>query len=84
MLFAVKLPILTSWTTGWGESAEDDRKDLERPGILQENRLERLPRHLRAEWTRAPSKVDPDVGRDRFVPRFATCQLNVTRADPLC
>ncbi|GAA6059117.1 hypothetical protein JCM10212_003864 [Sporobolomyces blumeae] len=46
----------------WGDSAADDKKDLTRPGILQARDLEyKLPRHLRREWERRPSKVDPDV-----------------------
>ncbi|GEM11224.1 cell cycle checkpoint protein rad17 [Rhodotorula toruloides] len=45
----------------WGQSAEDDKKDLGRAGILQERQYDKLPRHLRKEWTRDPSKVDPDV-----------------------
>ncbi|GAA5982496.1 hypothetical protein JCM10908_006672 [Rhodotorula pacifica] len=45
----------------WGQSAEDDKKDLGRQGIVQEREYDRLPKHLRKEWERAPSKVDPDV-----------------------
>ncbi|GAA5938024.1 Rad24p [Sporobolomyces koalae] len=45
----------------WGQSATDDKKDLNRPGILQERTLDKLPKHLREEWGRPPSKVDPDV-----------------------
>lgn len=48
-------------TAGWGQSADDDKKDLERPGIQQEAPTNRLPKHLREEWTRKPSKVNPDV-----------------------
>ncbi|KAK4052775.1 RFC checkpoint protein Rad17 [Microbotryomycetes sp. JL201] len=45
----------------WGQRPDDDKKDLDRPGILQECETKRLPRHLREKWSRAPSKVDPDV-----------------------
>ncbi|GJN94063.1 hypothetical protein Rhopal_007127-T1 [Rhodotorula paludigena] len=45
----------------WGESADDDKKDLGRPGIVQERESDKLPRHLRKEWDRKPSKVDPDA-----------------------
>ncbi|ORY88337.1 Rad17 cell cycle checkpoint protein-domain-containing protein [Leucosporidium creatinivorum] len=45
----------------WGESADDDKKDLDRQGIQQEQEIDRLPKHLRKEWTRKPSKVNPDV-----------------------
>ncbi|BGO95909.1 hypothetical protein NBRC10512_005496 [Rhodotorula toruloides] len=45
----------------WGQSAEDDKKDLGRTGILQERQSDKLPKHLRKQWTREPSKVDPDV-----------------------
>ncbi|GAA5962263.1 hypothetical protein JCM3765_004725 [Sporobolomyces pararoseus] len=49
----------------WGESLQDDKKDLNRPGILQQpkpqEQPDRLPKHLRKEWERKPSKVDPDV-----------------------
>ncbi|GAA5979469.1 hypothetical protein JCM5350_003916 [Sporobolomyces pararoseus] len=46
----------------WGESSLDDKKDLNRPGILQEKSPDgKLPKHLRTEWQRKPSKVDPDV-----------------------
>ncbi|GAA5883191.1 hypothetical protein JCM3774_002414 [Rhodotorula dairenensis] len=45
----------------WGQSADDDKKDLGRPGIVQEREYDRLPKHLRREWDRAPTKVDPDV-----------------------
>lgn len=47
--------------TGWGDSADDDKKDRDRVGIVQEREYDRLPRHLRDEWDRRPSKVDPDV-----------------------
>jgi cell cycle checkpoint protein len=42
-------------------SAEDDKKDRERAQIRQETAGGRLPRHLRDQYTRKPSKVDPDV-----------------------
>ncbi|GAA5838526.1 hypothetical protein JCM11251_003416 [Rhodosporidiobolus azoricus] len=46
----------------WGDSAEDDKKDLGRPGILQERDYDKLPEHLRkAGWQRKASKVDPDM-----------------------
>ncbi|GAA5870623.1 hypothetical protein JCM1840_004819 [Sporobolomyces johnsonii] len=45
----------------WGDSPEDDKKDLGRPGIVQEREYDKLPKHLRKEWKRRPSKVDPDV-----------------------
>ncbi|SCV69150.1 BQ2448_2170 [Microbotryum intermedium] len=52
----------------WNISAEEDKKDLSRSGILQPpssstadgSPLPKLPRHLRAEYSRQPSKVDPD------------------------
>lgn len=53
----------------WGESAEDDRKDAERVGILQARPTDKLPRHLRQAWSRAPSKVDPDVRFSLLLPR---------------
>ncbi|BGP51970.1 RFC checkpoint protein Rad17 [Rhodotorula kratochvilovae] len=45
----------------WGDSPDDDKKDRDRVGIVQEREYNKLPRHLRAEWDRRPSKVDPDV-----------------------
>ncbi|KPV73164.1 uncharacterized protein RHOBADRAFT_55377 [Rhodotorula graminis WP1] len=46
----------------WGDSPDDDKKDRDRVGIVQErDEASRLPRHLRDEWDRRPSKVDPDV-----------------------
>ncbi|GAA6019350.1 hypothetical protein JCM11491_000903 [Sporobolomyces phaffii] len=47
----------------WGESPADDKKDLNRPGIVQPSgdAVDKLPKHLRKEWSRTPSKVDPDV-----------------------
>ncbi|BGP58407.1 RFC checkpoint protein Rad17 [Rhodotorula sphaerocarpa] len=45
----------------WGQSAEDDKKDVGRPGIVQDRKYDRLPKHLRAEWDRTPTKVDPDA-----------------------
>ncbi|GAA6015227.1 hypothetical protein JCM10207_003651 [Rhodosporidiobolus poonsookiae] len=46
----------------WGDSADDDKKDLNRPGVLQEREYDKLPKHLRkAGWTRKASKVDPDM-----------------------
>ncbi|GAA5908580.1 Rad24p [Sporobolomyces salmoneus] len=46
----------------WGESEKEDKKDLNRPGIRQElEPSSKLPKHLRKEWNRKPSKVDPDV-----------------------
>ncbi|KAI5475119.1 cell cycle checkpoint protein rad17 [Pseudohyphozyma bogoriensis] len=45
----------------WGISAEDDKKDLGRPGIEQERMYDRLPKHLRAEWNRKATKVNPDT-----------------------
>ncbi|BGP20553.1 RFC checkpoint protein Rad17 [Rhodosporidiobolus nylandii] len=45
----------------WGDSAEDDKKDLNRSGVLQEREYGKLPKHLREEWDRRSSKVDPDV-----------------------
>ncbi|GAA6039753.1 hypothetical protein JCM8097_004201 [Rhodosporidiobolus ruineniae] len=46
----------------WGDSADDDKKDLNRPGVLQELEYDKLPKHLRkAGWERKASKVDPDV-----------------------
>lgn len=46
---------------GWGLSAEDDKKDRERPQIRQLTSEPKLPRHLRDKYARRPSKVDPDV-----------------------
>ncbi|GAA5842781.1 hypothetical protein JCM9279_003984 [Rhodotorula babjevae] len=46
----------------WGDSPDDDKKDRDRVGIVQEREVaSRLPKHLRDEWERRPSKVDPDV-----------------------
>ncbi|GAA5895623.1 hypothetical protein JCM8208_005283 [Rhodotorula glutinis] len=46
----------------WGDSPDDDKKDRDRVGIVQEREVaSRLPRHLRDEWERRQSKVDPDV-----------------------
>ncbi|KAK4694293.1 cell cycle checkpoint protein, partial [Phenoliferia sp. Uapishka_3] len=45
----------------WGISADDDKKDTGRQGVAPLKVLDRLPKHLRKEWSRAPSKVDPDV-----------------------
>ncbi|GAA5870913.1 hypothetical protein JCM8547_000031 [Rhodosporidiobolus lusitaniae] len=46
----------------WGDSADDDKKDLNRPGILQNREYDKLPKHLRkAGLGRNASKVDPDV-----------------------
>ncbi|KAK4057443.1 RFC checkpoint protein Rad17 [Microbotryomycetes sp. JL221] len=45
----------------WGEKEDDDKKDRERSDIVEERSIQKLPRHLRHRWTRAPSKVDPDV-----------------------
>ncbi|GAA6051572.1 hypothetical protein JCM3770_003478 [Rhodotorula araucariae] len=45
----------------WGDSPEDDKKDRDRVGIVQEREYDKLPRHLRKEWERRPTKVDPDV-----------------------
>ncbi|POY74924.1 hypothetical protein BMF94_1900 [Rhodotorula taiwanensis] len=45
----------------WGQSADDDKKDLGRPGIVQDREYDRLPKHLRNEWDRAATKVDPDA-----------------------
>ncbi|SGY73232.1 BQ5605_C005g03277 [Microbotryum silenes-dioicae] len=48
----------------WNISAEEDKKDLNRSGILQppaiSTPLPKPPRHLRAKYSREPSKVDPD------------------------
>ncbi|GAA5987128.1 hypothetical protein JCM11641_006435 [Rhodosporidiobolus odoratus] len=45
----------------WGNSAEDDKKDLNRPGIVQDRAFDELPKHLREEWERKVSKVDVDL-----------------------
>ncbi|GAA5966338.1 hypothetical protein JCM21900_003101 [Sporobolomyces salmonicolor] len=45
----------------WGDSPQDDKKDLGRPGIVQEREYDKLPKHFRKEWKRRPSKVDPDA-----------------------
>ncbi|GAA5905927.1 hypothetical protein JCM6882_009072 [Rhodosporidiobolus microsporus] len=46
----------------WGDSTEDDKKDLGRPGVLQEREYDKLPKHLRkAGWQKKASKVDPDM-----------------------
>jgi hypothetical protein len=50
-----------SRSTGWGQSADDDKKDVDRQGIQQEHEIDRLPKHLRKQWTRKSSKVNPDV-----------------------
>ena len=56
---------------GWGESSLDDKKDLNRPGILQEKSPNgKLPKHLRTEWQRKPSKDDPDVSQTNLPPSF--------------
>jgi hypothetical protein len=66
---------------GWGESADDDKKDLERPGIEQNHEIDRLPKHLRKEWTRSPSKVNPDVCLSFVSPRsMASLTRTFTRS----
>ncbi|KAM0750463.1 Rad17-domain-containing protein [Meredithblackwellia eburnea MCA 4105] len=45
----------------WGISEADDKKDIGRAGVKQKKTHNKLPPHLRQQWDRAPSKVDPDV-----------------------
>lgn len=46
---------------GWGVSDDDDKKDRDRAQVRQEASEPKLPRHLRKQYARRPSKVDPDV-----------------------
>jgi hypothetical protein len=53
---------------GWGDTVEDDKKDLNRPGILQNHEYDKLPKHLRkTDVGRRASKVDPDVRLHAFL-----------------
>ncbi|KAL8292578.1 hypothetical protein RQP46_001190 [Phenoliferia psychrophenolica] len=45
----------------WTLSADDDKKDTDRQGVAPLKVLDKLPKHLRKQWARAPSKVNPDV-----------------------
>lgn len=62
-LFSAPFFVLTHiFSAGWGDTVEDDKKDLNRPGILQDREYEKLPKHLRKSGIgRRASKVDPDV-----------------------
>ncbi|KAH8917061.1 hypothetical protein BT69DRAFT_705130 [Atractiella rhizophila] len=44
----------------WDQREEDDKKDLKRGSIKQRSTTDKLPKHLRKEWKRMPSKVDPE------------------------